>query len=189
MPVLLGFRLFELKGAFGKRIVGVMGARVDTQDIDAMLKTLAVIDKRSQTTCQIFDADRIAGEEHLVHAAKLALTAQATHLNFADSLNIELVCWVSGLRQIARAFDRVGVRKGCSHVAVLTVGKDREDVKRAQMETLRRLNLDRDDKVLDVNSKKISVLMKVFDISKKELQIAPIEKLVLEKVALLSLQR
>jgi KEOPS complex subunit Cgi121 len=189
MPVPLGLHLFELKGAFGKSIVGVMGALADVQDIDAMLKTLAIIDKRSQTIGQIFDADRIAGKEHLVHAAKMALTAQATHMNFADSLNIELVCWVSGLRQIARAFDRVGVRKGCNHVAVLTIGKSREEIKRAQKETLRELNLDRDDKVLDVDSNKISMLMKVFNISKKELEIAPIEKLVLEKIALLSLQR
>jgi tRNA threonylcarbamoyladenosine modification (KEOPS) complex Cgi121 subunit len=189
MPVLLGFHLFELKGAFGKRIVGVMGALADVQDIDAMLKILATIDKRSHTIGQIFDADHTAGKKHLVHAAKLALTAQATHMNFADSLNIELVCWVSGMRQIVRAFDRVGVRKGCNHVAVLTIGKSREEVKRAQTETLRELNLDRDDKVLDVNSKKISTLMKAFDVSEKELEIAPIEELVLEKVALLSLQR
>ena len=189
MQVLLGLHLFELRGAFGKSIVGVMGALADVKDIDAMLKTLAIVDKRSQTISQIFDADCIAGKEHLVHSAKLALTAQATHMNFADSLNIELVCWVSGLRQIARAFERVGVRKGCNHVAVLTIGKSREGVKRAQTETLRELNLDRDDKVLDVDSNKISTFMKVFNISKKELEIAPVEKLVLEKVALLSLQR
>jgi len=181
--------LFELKDAFGKRIVGVMGALADVQDIDAALKTLAIIDKRSQTIGQIFDADHIAGKEHLAHAAKLALTAQATHMNFADSLNIELVCWVSGLRQIARAFERVGVSRRCNRVAVLTIGKNREGVKRAQTETLRELNLNRDDKVLDVDSKKIPTLMKVFDISKKELDIAPVDKLVLEKVALLSLQR
>jgi len=189
MPVLLGFHLFELKGAFGKRIVGVMGALADVQDIDAMLKILATIDKRSHTIGQIFDADHTAGKKHLVHAAKLALTAQATHMNFADSLNIELVCWVSGMRQIVRAFDRVGVHKGCNRVAILTIGKSREEVKRAQTETLRELNLHRDDKVLDVNSKKIFTLMKAFDISKKELEIASIDKLVLEKVALLSLQR
>jgi len=189
MPVLLGLHLFELKGAFGKRIASVMGALADVRDIDAMLKILATIDKRSQTIGQIFDADRIAGKKHLVHAAKLALTAQVTRMNFADSLNIELVCWASGLRQIVRAFDRVGVHKGCNRVAILTIGKSREEVKRAQMETLRELNLHRDDKVLDVNSKKISTLMKAFDISKKELEIAPIEELVLEKIALLSLQR
>jgi KEOPS complex subunit Cgi121 len=189
MPVLPGLHLFELKGAFGKNIVGVMGALTDVQDIDAMLKILATIDKRSHTIGQIFDADRIAGKKHLVHAAKLALTAQATRMNFADSLNIELVCWASGLRQIVRAFDRVGVRKGCNRVAILMIGKSREDVKRAQTETLRELNMNRDDKVLDVNSNKISMLMKAFDISERELEIAPIEKLVLEKVALLSLQR
>lgn len=181
--------MFELKGAFGKRAVGVMGARAEVRDVDAMLKTLSAIDEKAHTVGQIFNADRIAGKEHLIHAARLALYAQAMRTGFAGSLNIELVCWASGLRQIAQAFERVGLRKGCRQVAILTIGNTREVVKRAQAKILQELCVKRDDKVIDITPKKIPALMKTFNITKRELKIADVQKLVLEKVALLSLQR
>ena len=181
--------MLELKGAFGKRVVGVIGARAEVQDVDAMLKTLSAIDEKVHTVSQIFDADRIAGKEHLIHAAKLALDARATCTSFAGSLNIELVCWASGVRQIAQAFERVGLRKGCRQVAILTIGNTREAVKCAQTKILQELRVKRDNKVIDITPKKIPVLMKTFNIPKRELKIADIQKLVLEKVALLSLQR
>jgi len=189
MPVLLGYRLFELRGTFGKRVVGVVGARGTVQNIDAGLGIMAAVDKKTHTTNQIFDADHISGKEHLVHAAKLALTARTAHTNFAESFNIELVCWAAGARQINQAFERVGLHKGCERVALLTVGNTRDGVKRAQTEILRELGLNRDDRVLEVTAKKIPALMKTFGIQKPEQEIAPIQKLVLEKVALLSLQR
>jgi len=181
--------MLELKGAFGKRVVGVIGARAEVQDVDAVLKTLSTIDEKVHTVSQIFNADRIAGKEHLIHAAKLALDARATCTGFAGSLNIELVCWASGLRQIAKAFERVGLHKGCRQVAILTTGNTREVVKRVQTKILRDLRVERDDRVIDITPKKIPVLMKTFNITKRELKIADIQKLVLEKVALLSLQR
>lgn len=181
--------MFELKGAFGKRVVGVIGARAEVQDVDTVLKTLRKIDEEFHTVSQIFDADHIAGKEHLIHAARLALIAQAAHVNFAGSLNIEFVCWASGLRQIAQAFERVGLRKRCERVAFLTTGNTREAVKCAQTKILRELCVERDDKVIDITPKKIPVLLKAFNIPKRELKIAGVQKLVLEKVALLSLQR
>jgi len=189
MPVLLGYRLFELRGTFGKRVVGVVGARGTVQNIDAGLGIMAAVDKKTHTTNQIFDADHISGKEHLVHAAKLALTARTAHTNFAESFNIELVCWAAGARQINQAFERVGLRAGCGRVALLTVGNTRDGVKRAQTEILRELGLNRDDGVLEVTAKKVPALMKTFGIRKPEVEIAPVQKLVLEKVALLSLQR
>ena len=181
--------MFKLRGEFGKRVVGVIGARGIMKNINAKLKTMAAVDKKTRTTNQIFDADRISGEEHLVHAAKLALTARATRTNFAESFNIELVCWVAGMRQINQAFERVGLREGCGRVALLTIGSTSSAVKRAQTEILDELGLKRDDAVLEVTAKKVPELIKSFGITKSELEIAPVQKLVLERVALLALQR
>lgn len=181
--------MFELRGTFGKRVVGVAGARGIVRNIDTGLKTVAAVDKKTNTTNQIFDADHISGKEHLVHAARLALIARAAHTNFAESFSIELVCWAAGARQINQAFGRVGLREGCERVALLTVGNTRDGVKRAQTEILRELGLNRDDGILEVTAKKIPALMNAFGIRKPELGIAPIQKLVLEKVALLSVQR
>ena len=180
--------MFELRGTFGKRAIGVAGGRMTVDDVDELLEELARIDSKRGTVSQIFDASRIAGKEHLLHAARLALIAQATGKNFASSLNIELACWVAGERQINRAFGKVGVRKGSMAVTVLTIGKTRFAVKCAQSDVVRELHIKRDDDVVEFVPKKIAALLKVFSIPKRELEIADIRKLVLERIALLSLQ-
>lgn len=181
--------MFQLKGAFGKRVVGVVGGRASVSDVDEFLGKLAKADRENRTTSQAFDASSIAGKEHLVHAAHLALAAYATKRNFASSLNIELVCWAAAERQIARAFDKVGVRKASKGLAILSFGVSRAQVRRALVIICRELGIERDDSVLELTREKVSKMCKVFSISKDELKIAPIQKLVLERVALLALER
>lgn len=181
--------MFELKGAFGKRVVSVVGGRATVSDVDEFLGKLAKTDRENRTTSQAFDASSIAGKEHLVHATHLALTAHAAKRNFASSLNIELVCWAAAERQIARAFEKVGVRKGSRGLAILSLGGERPPVRRALVSVCRELGIERDDGVLELTREKVSKLSKVFLISKDELKIAPIQKLVLERIALLALER
>lgn len=181
--------MFELRGAFGKRVVGVVGGRGSLTDIDGCLKGLAKVDEKNQTASQLFNASRIAGKEHLVHAARLALIARSAERNFASSLNVELVCWAAAERQISCAFEKVGLRRGDEHLAVLTLGGSWTQVKRAMADIANELGLKRDDDVLGLTSQKVSEISKVFSISKDELRIAPIQKLVLERVALLALEK
>lgn len=181
--------MFELKGAFGKRVVGVVGGRANVGDVDEFLGKLAKADRENRTTSQAFDASSVAGKEHLVHAAHLALAAHAAKRNFASSLNIELVCWAAAERQIARAFEKVGVHKGSKGLAILALGGSRAQVRRALVSICRELGIERDDGVFGLTREKVSKLCKVFSISKDGLKIAPIQKLVLERVALLALER
>jgi len=183
------FGMFELRGAFGKCVVGVVGGRARVDDVDEFLRKLATIDKENQTTSQVFDASSIAGKEHLLHAARLALTAQATKKNFASSLNIELSCWAAAERQIARAFEKVGLHKVSKDLAILTLGDSRAQVKQTSVNIRRELGLKRADDVLDVTRGKVPKLLKVFSIQNDELKIAPIQKLVLERIALLALEK
>lgn len=181
--------MFELGGAFGKRVVGMVGGRASVGDVDELLRKLAKVDEKNRTTSQAFEASSIAGKEHLVHAARLALIAHATKRNFASSLNIELVCWAAAERQIARAFEKVGIHKGCKGLAILALGSSRAQVRRALVSICRELGIERDDGVLELTRGKVSNLCKVFSISDDELKVAPIQKLVLERVALLALER
>jgi KEOPS complex subunit Cgi121 len=181
--------MFELRGQFGKRVIGVVGGRTTVKNVDEVLKAIREIDRKCGTTTQVFDSTRIAGIEHLMHAARLALTAHATGTNFADSLEVELVCWAAGARQIDRAFERVGLRRWSKSVAFLTIGKTRNQVKRARADLLHRLRITRDDRTIELTPKKINTLLKVFAIPQQELKIADIKKLVLERVALLSLEK
>lgn len=181
--------MFELKGTFEKRAISIAGGRATVDNIDEIFKKLASVDRKHETVSQIFDASRIAGKGHLLHGARLALIAHATGKNFASSLNIELACWVAGERQINRALEKVGIHKGNRAVAILTVGETPSGVRRAQADILRGLQIKRDDNVIELAPKKIAALLKIFSIPKRELDIADVQKLVLERIALLSLQR
>ncbi|KUO39643.1 MAG: hypothetical protein AVW06_03445 [Hadesarchaea archaeon DG-33-1] len=181
--------MFKLRGTFGKRVIGIAGGRATAANVDEIFKKLASVDRKHETVSQIFDASRIAGKGHLLHGVRLALIAHATGKNFASSLNIELACWVAGERQINRAFEKVGIRKGNITAAILTVGKTLLRTRHAQADILRGLQIKRDDGVIELAPRKIAVLLKTFSIPKRGLDIADVQKLVLERIALLSLQR
>jgi len=181
--------MFKLKGPFGERFASVASGRVKVENVDRLLGKLAEIDEKTGATSQVFDASRIAGVEHLVHAARLALTSRATGKSLASSLNIELVCWTAGLRQIEQALERVGLQKSTDAVALLTVGADEETIGRTQEEILKYLGIERDDAAVEMKPEKIPSLVKAFSISRREREVADVQKIILERVALLALQR
>lgn len=178
-----------LTGPFGKRILDIAGGRGVVRGVGEILKKVAAIDKKHGTTSQVFDASRIAGKAHLAHAAKLALTAQSTRRSFTSSLGLELMCWAAGVRQINLALERVGLREGGTEVAILTLGSSRLAVKRARADIFSKLGIERDDSVLELTPEKARSLAGVFSISERELGVTPIQKLVLERIALLSLEK
>lgn len=180
--------MFELEGSFGKRVVGVTGGWAKVKNVDELLQKLAKIDGKNRTTSQILDASHLAGKKHLLHATRLALIAHASGKNFAQSLDIELVCWIAGLRQIEQALKRVGIHEGKCSVALLTIGNSHEQVRHTQEEAVDRLEIKQDDEVLEVTPEKTSDLSKTFSIHKRELEAASVDELILERVALLSLQ-
>jgi tRNA threonylcarbamoyladenosine modification (KEOPS) complex Cgi121 subunit len=179
----------ELRGAFGRRVVGAAGGRGMVTGTDEFLQKLAAVDQAMGTTSQVFDALQIAGTEHLVHAARSALIAHATNNNLASSLGIELMCWTAAERQIGRAFEKVGVRQGARELAFLVVGTSRVQVKTAMAKIFHEFAVERDDKVLKLRQDKLSIMRRTFSISPEELKVAPFKKLILERVALLALAK
>ncbi len=181
--------MYELRGPFGKRVVGVVGGRATVENVDELLKGLKKVDGENETISQVFDASCVADVEHLVHSARFALVAHATGRNFASSLNIELLCWAAAERQIARAFEKVGLREGSETMAILVLGASRPRVKKALLDVCRELGVVREDSVLKLTREKTSKLVEIFLISEEELKIASVQKLVLERVSLLALER
>ncbi len=180
---------FELKGPFGRRVAGVSGGRGIVTNTDKLLQTLAIVDKAKGTTSQVFDASQVAGAEHLVHATRLALIAHSIKHNFASSLGVELACWVAAERQIRRAFKKVGVREGKMELAFVVIGTSHTQVKATMTQIFSELAMERDDKVLELRRDKFSTIQQTFSISSKELGVAPLQKLILERIALLALAR
>ncbi len=189
MSVARKVRVFSLRGPFGKRIVGLAGGNAVVRSTAEFLHALGRVDREEGTLTQVFDASKIGGVGHLVHAAHLALVASSTGHNFADHLGIELVCWVAAERQIARAFQKVGIHEGKMNLAFVVVGNTARQVRSAFDRIFRGLNVRPDDTVLELTRDKVSVLKEVFSISREELKIAPVERLIMERIALLSLAR
>ncbi len=131
----------KIKGEFGERFIEISGGKKEIEKIDEAIKKLEEIDESNGTISQIFNAEKIAGESHLLHASKLALEALERGESFADTPRIELTCWTAGLRQINKALDRVGVEKNSEEIAIVSIGEEKEGVEKAQKAIFQELDI------------------------------------------------
>ncbi len=169
--------------------VGLAGGRRKPGPVEEVLEKLRVADGRWGTTTQAFDARRVAGRVHLAHAARLALLFHSRGSGFADSLAAELVCWTAADRQIRRALERVGLREDSRTVALVSVGERRESVEGALGEIFGTGVVRREDGVMELSPSKRKALLEAFSLSPSLVRKMGLERLVLEKVALLALER
>ena len=167
--------MVEIKGSFGTRHVKSAGGLAEFDDIEKVIR--------------IVDASRVAGKEHVVHSAKLALDSLERGRSFADSPSIELTCWVAGLRQINKSLERVGINEDSREIAVVVVGDSSSKVDEAIEKIFEELGIVREDQVLEIDDEKIETIKEAFSISESQLKVSPLKDIILEKVALLSLEQ
>lgn len=181
--------MIELKGSFGKRFVEISGGLGEIGGIEKAVGTIKEIDESHGTTSQIFNASRIAGKSHLLHSSKLALESLESGNSFADSPRIELTCWTAGLRQIKKALKRVGIKENSKEIVVVTIGEKESKVNESHQNILRELKIKEDEKILELDEKSLNDLTEGFSISPEQLKVSSPEEIVLEKIALLELEK
>lgn len=177
---------YEIAGTFGKKAVLVFGAVRRGKGGD-LLSAISEIDRRLGTVTQVFDSSKIAGRAHLVSGALSALLAHAEGWNFAQSLQLELICHVASDRQIARAIKKVGIGPRVRELAFVVIGNTGRDVVAAMKEIVSHQKLERNDRILELNSRKIKKIIKTFSLSRRELECSSVEDLVLERISLVGL--
>jgi tRNA threonylcarbamoyladenosine modification (KEOPS) complex Cgi121 subunit len=166
------------------------------KDADSLLNL--VREKTAGVEVQFFNAELVAGWEHLYFAMLNALKAFENKHNISNSLAVETLLYASAQRQIKKAVAMLGIKSGSSKVAVLVLA-DSESILKKALETVSKILAGKpDDSVLELNEKKFADVMKFFGISEIELS-AKLEKagmekkaladLVIEHVALLAIQR
>jgi KEOPS complex subunit Cgi121 len=146
---------------------------------------------------QFFDADLVATWQHLYFALLNALTAFENGDNISKSVAMETMLYASGLGQIQRATQLLGIKPVSSNVAVLIVGGKREAVQSALAKVSRRIGGRLDDSVLGLSKEKVERIRRAFDVSEGELETNmegdSVEKslvdLVIERMALLAIAR
>ncbi|WP_332897502.1 KEOPS complex subunit Cgi121 [Haladaptatus sp. CMSO5] len=154
-------------------------------DITEFVTSLQAIGVETGCTIQAFDARYVVSEAHLRRAVELADRAFARGENVADDRAVEILLYVAARRQINRALE-VGANEGECDLVVLVVedGAGDEAAAAGEVEALltESATLGRYDEAL---------VCDLFDIGDTERAAsgAPLEALVLERVALLDVSK
>ncbi len=150
------------------------------------------------THVQLLRADRIAGKEHLISAARNAVRAFSQGQQRAHGLAVELLLYTSCQRQISRAIQILGITNKTREIvlAILRTESIDSSVPESVAEVLRG---SLDDSVLEISTKaKSSQLLKAFNVTKIELESSRLpnegepsvlKRLIIERSALLSLEK
>ena len=149
---------------------------------ELFLKKIKEISMEKNLAIQAFDADKLAGKEHLIFAIEKALDSFKKGTNIANDLAKEIMLYAAGMRQINRAV-KIGVNDGLNNIALVAVG-DMIDL--SAFDEIMPCN------VLEYIGSKNSALVEIFNITQEEIEAVGAEKipeLVLERVALVDVMK
>jgi tRNA threonylcarbamoyladenosine modification (KEOPS) complex Cgi121 subunit len=122
-------------------------------------------------TVQVFDAESIAGWQHIYIAVVNAIAAFRTEANITRNLGMEILLYVSGQDQINRAFQTVGVRDSTKKIGLVVAASSEDRVIAIQEEFQKRFGLRREDSTLAIESEdKIRHLKQIFSIEEIEIE-------------------
>jgi KEOPS complex subunit Cgi121 len=153
---------------FGK-YVAIIGFRgVEIGDVKTFLSKLHA-DLSSTVSVQVFNADLIAGSQHLYFATLNALIASKNNRALSKSLAVETVLYASAQRQIKKALDLIGLKSDSCNVAFLVIANNSNAATQSVSIITKRLNKESDESILELSQAKIKRLCAVFDISDAEL--------------------
>ena len=120
---------------------------------------------------QIFDAEHIAGPNHLFFATINALNAFDQGRNISENLEMETLLYASGQRQIEKAINMIGFMPSSSQLAILILSSSQKEVKESEKKIVKLIPGIRDDSVVEIGTeKKIEDLQTIFNISTMELE-------------------
>jgi len=159
----------------------LVDGRAEIGDLDAFLGEISRISEETGATVQLFDADYVAGQQHLRRAAELAGRAVERGTTIAREPAVELLLYAAGRRQINRALE-TGVGEGSMAVVGVVDGGD-EATAVAAVEALLA-------STESVQWGDRETLTDFFDIGDPELAVVDgdLEAIMLERVALLAVE-
>ena len=146
-------------------------------DIEMFLRKIKENRKSKDSLILALDADKLAGEKHLMFAIEKGMNSSKTGRNIAKDPGKEIMLYAAGTRQINKAM-KIGVHNGKNNIALVAIGKD---IDLSGFEKITPGN------VLQYDRSKDRVLMDIFNITEEEIKAVGVDKipeLVLERVTL-----
>ncbi len=141
----------ETPGAF------FFGARGSLPDLKVTLSRIAAIEKSTGVRLHVVDASRVCGAAHLASALMHARRAHERGRGRARDLKVELMLYLAGDRQISKAIESAGVKRGTKAVGVAVEGAHKSAL-RAAADLFEALSLERDDAALTGSAAKAKAL-------------------------------
>lgn len=163
-------------------MIQILEGTIFIDDTEKFLQKLNKISKENGIVIQAFDADKLAGEEHIRFAVKKAINSFKAGRNIANDLAKEIMLYAAGTRQITKAM-KLGVHNGENNIALVAIG---------EVIDLSAFNEITPKPVLQYNSSKNIALLEIFNITKEELEAVgedKIPELVIERVALVGVMK
>jgi len=176
--------VIERLEGFNQYLVVAGFKNVKIVDIDKFFAE--VKEKIGNASVQFFDANLIAGRDHLHFAALNSLYAFKNRLNISNSLAMETLLYASAQPQIKDALKLLGINLNASRVVVLVLAETESQTSSTLDSVSKLLQAQRDDSVVEFSKEKVDGLKKLFQISESELE-AKTERKGAEKEALLDL--
>ena len=166
-------------------IIGAKGNQI--QDVKTFFHQVSILSTKYDILIQAIDADYVYGKSHLISAVEHAKRAFEHKTNSLNALELEILLYASGERQIQKAIEKIGVKKGTEKIAFIFIPKNkRKNLDDEGNQILLDLDFKRDDKVLEGD---INTLYR-FGITKEEIYTIDERMygdLLLEKVALVDI--
>jgi KEOPS complex subunit Cgi121 len=167
-----------------KRIAILGFSNVQIPDTNLFLENFRKQHKNAPI--QFFDANHIAGNQHLYFAAVNALDAFEKKANISNNLAVEALLYASAQRQITKAVELLGLKQGSTQLAALVLTDDPAKTEEYTELVTKIVTGTRNDDVLELTEQKMGIIKELFEISETEFE-SKLENKDLEKQALVDL--
>lgn len=185
----------EVEGLGERKFIGIAGISLPSKVSSSfILDVCKKISSEHNVSLQVFNYKIIVSLRHLLISVMKALRAFSDDRNICDKLEMEILLYVSGRRQIRDALELAGLPNFTSGFISVCIGDDFNSVFEALSMFIESLNGVLDWGLLELTDDKISFLKNVFDISddvlsvvlRRDLSVEDVfERLVIERCALL----
>ena len=175
----------------GRQVIieGFKNVKVEKTDVFLDL----VRERTKDCHIQFFDAEMIAGFDHLYFAVLNALKAFDAGINISGKVDVETLLYASGQHQISRAIELLGIKPDSSEIAVLIIADSERRATEALNVVLELLQGDRSDEVIEMTDEKTGTIKAAFGITNLEIEATmrksekeALTSLLIERAALLA---
>lgn len=161
----------------------ILGFSSVVDDVPGLMEKINQIKKTNSKGCviQLLNADGIAGKKHILHAALQAVYAFKRDDNIANELGLEICVRASAQRQISKALNILGIKKGSNNICAVIVNCNEDLILELEI-----ILGKRNDEVLKYDT---NYLKEIYNISDTEIETAgDISKVMMERTSLLILE-